>query len=352
MNRFIDLADHGGCSKKAGAGELRSLLKQIASTDGPHHLHPIADGFPDVGICKLTDVRAISTIDVVLPMVDDPRDFGQIAATHVLSDLYAGLADPAFALAILGVPKNMPADHQWIVQMLGAARSVLESSGATLVGGHTLADQEDLFLGFAAVGTPMDGVGMTHNRSVHPGDLLILTKPVGVGVATVRWKADASKSLQHSDVLASMKLSNYTAAKIAVKYGVRGCTDITGYGLLGHIHNLVFASGCSCLLEPSKVPIFKSISLLSDAECGFTRQFSKNQDYLSNYVSGDEYLSPLQALCFFDSEVSGGLLLAVKPNVREDMISELKLNGHSAECIGEVKKGQSGHVILKHTACQ
>jgi selenide, water dikinase len=347
MNRFIDLANHGGCSKKAGAGELRSLLKQVASADGPHHLHPVADGFPDVGICKLTDVRAISTIDVVLPMVDDPKDFGHIAATHVLSDLYAGLSDPAFALAILGVPKNMPADHAWIVQMLSAARSVLEHAGAALVGGHTLADQEDLFLGFAAVGSPMEGVGMTHNRSVHPGDALILTKPVGVSIATVRWKADSGASIDHADVLASMKFSNHLAAKIAVKYGVRGCTDITGYGLLGHIHNLVFASGCSCLIDASKVPIFKSISDLPEIDCGFTRQFSKNQDYLLAYVSGVESLNAHQKLCFFDSEVSGGLVLAIKPNVRDEMIAELRSHGHVAECIGEVKKGQAGHVVLK-----
>lgn len=338
LTRFIDLAHHGGCSKKAPATDLHQLFGKLSIQKLGQPISDIASGFPDVGIFSLDKVSAVSTVDIVLPMVLSASDFGEITVAHVLSDIYAGIAKPSFALAILGVPKGRTSGDDEIVDLMSAAIRKLSSAGVALVGGHTMSEQEDLFLGFAAVGTPLSNRDLSHNRALSVGDALVLTKPLGGSLASLRWKMGGVDETSHRDVLDSMRTLNSAAAEIASAFDIRGCTDITGYGLTGHLRNMLISAGCSATLDTAAIPIFNSVSGLDETEVVQTRQYWHNLDYVSNFLIGSAQLSELQRTCFVDSQVSGGLLLAVADAASTDFVKKCRDSDVDAHVIGRVTR--------------
>jgi selenide,water dikinase len=342
--RFIDLAAHGGCSKKAPAQEVRKLLNAVQGAYSGAHLELISKNFPDSGVCPINGKVLLSTIDVVLPMTPSATDFGKITVNHVLNDLYASGGLPLFALCILGLPsviRNAEADVQ--VHMMTAAVEQLAAENALLVGGHTMADQEDLYLGFAAVGLPIGSKPFVQAEAI-PGDVLILTKPLGTSIATMRWKSGQASDSEHGDVINGMLQSNRDAAIFLANHKLKACTDVTGYGFLGHLYNILFASGVAARINVSKIPHFQSLSDISHPDQ--TRQAQFNSEYVRVGLKPSVALTPLLDALLFDSQVSGGLLICVAPDDAEKISDGLRDIGYLPSTVGQVCAGGAGGIEL------
>jgi selenide,water dikinase len=339
--RFIDLAAHGGCSRKAPAKDIRALLRAVQSTYSGAHLELISKNFPDSGVCPINGKTLLSTVDIVLPMTLSPRDFGKITVNHVLSDLYASGGLPLFALCILGIPAGLSATSAEAVEVMTAAAEQLSIENAMLVGGHTMAEQEDFYLGFATVGTPI-GAQPFAQAEAKPGDVLILTKPLGTSVATLRWKMNEASETEHADVLNGMLQSNREAARCLARYTVRACTDVTGYGFFGHLYNILYASGVAARVHVSNIPYYPSVSAVSNPEQ--STQAWHNLDYVRPHLKISVTLTRLLESLLFDSQVSGGLLISVSPNEADAIFEDLRQVGFSPSVVGEVCEGTAGSI--------
>jgi selenide, water dikinase len=338
--RFIDLARHGGCSHKAPASELKGLLGSLREKFGSDLFQSLASDFPDTGTFFVGELELQSTIDIVLPMVHSPSHFGEIALIHSISDLHAAFAKPMFVLCSLGVPKSLKVDHPTIQDMLGAAARQVQSEGAVLIGGHTMAEQEDLYLGFACIGQSLTRKTVPARK----GDCILLTKKLGTSIATLRWKSEEANENQHADVLVGMRTSNKFASEIFSRHSISACTDVTGYGLLGHLHNILNKCGVAAQLNAEKLPIYDSVRSVDFPEQ--SRLYWSNREYASTFARVPDKMSGSLERSLFDSQVSGGLLAIVKKNDCSKILSELSQKNVPATCIGHIGEGESGSITV------
>jgi selenide, water dikinase len=340
--RFIDLAAHGGCSKKSPATEVRNLLTKVQSAYSLAHLDDISKDFPDCGVWQ-NGMTLLSTIDIVLPMTLSAIDFGKITVSHVLSDLYASGGKPLFALCILGIPGGMRADSKIAVEVMTAAAKQLVDEKVLLVGGHTMAEQEDFYLGFAAVGRPIGSKAFIQGKA-EAGDILILTKPLGTSIATARWKLSQASEADHDDVIQGMIRSNGAAAEILARYEVHACTDITGYGFLGHLYNILNSSKLAAKIQISQIPCYSSLSAIANPDQ--TRQLGYNKDYVKSHLKLSAKIDPLLEALLYDSQVSGGLVVSVRAKDAASIITELRQAGYVPSVVGEACAGREGAIEL------
>jgi selenide,water dikinase len=341
--RFIDLAIHGGCSKKLGANELQVLLSGLAAAQSSIKPQSFSSWL-DFGRFDLGEKALISNVDVILPMVLSPADFGEIAVAHILSDIYASGATPLFALNILGIAEGMNSDDEAILEMLISASKKLEIQNVTLVGGHTIGEQADFYYGLAAVGI-IDKEKIVTNEGASVGDALILTKPLGTSVASVNWRRNPHHYNKFQDVIVGMKQLNNVASKEMLHYHATACTDITGFGFLGHTHNLLKASRVSATIHSAKIPVYESIRPYVSQECG-TRMLGKNFEYVKNHVEFQVGFSPLLEVILFDAQVSGGLLVSLPSSDADSFVTSLKNKGVDGVIIGEITKGDPGYIDI------
>jgi selenide,water dikinase len=347
--RFLDLSLHGGCSKKVGGKDLQRLLSD--SEDSATE-NPFSDikGWMDFGLYyreDRPDEALISNVDIVLPMVPEPADFGEIVVAHVLSDIYTSGAKPLFGLNILGVQQNinLSSNGNDIKSMLAGAAQKLKSAGARLVGGHSIGNQSDLYYGLAAFGVIKKDSLIT-NRGAKTGDALVLTKPLGTSIASKLWKRDHHRKDEFQDVLEGMKQLNDIAAEEMLQCEAHACTDITGFGLLGHTHNLLRASGVACVINVERLPIYDSVQDFGGAECE-TMIFDKNKDYVGEYIDDTNAdLNPLIQDVIYDAQVSGGLLVSLSADKADEYVGRLSKRGITASIIGKVVEGEMGHIRL------
>jgi selenide,water dikinase len=337
--RFIDLAADGGCSKKGPAKQIRELLRKVQRKYSGAHLETISENFPDTGIYPGNGKSLLSTVDIVLPMTAFPADFGKITVNHVLSDLYASGGLPLFALCLLGVRTGNQADKSPAVEVMTAAAQQLSAEDTLLVGGHTMTDQEDFYLGFAAVGRPI-GERQFEQAKAEPGDSLILTKPLGTSIATLRWKSKQASDSEHRDVIEGMLKSNRQAAISLSKHTVRACTDVTGYGFFGHLYNVLFASKVGARIEASRIACYPSLSGISHP--GNSRQLAYNREYVQPGLTLSTKPTLFLEALLFDSQVSGGLLVSVPADEAEVILAELRHSGYSPMIVGEVVEAPGG----------
>jgi selenide,water dikinase len=319
------------------------LLSAVQNSYSGAQLGFISKNFPDCGVFSLGGQTLLSTIDIVLPMALSPIDFGKITVCHVLSDLYASGGMPLFALCVLGIPAGMSAASSEAVQVMTAAIEQLAAENVVLVGGHTMTDQEDFYLGFSAVGRPI-GNAPVAQAEAKPGDVLILTKPLGTSIATLRWKLEEASEAEHADVLRGMLQSNRAAAGVLSRYAPHACTDVTGYGLLGHLFNIMFASGVSAKISLSRIPCYESLTGVLRPDQ--SRQALHNMDYVRSVLTVSAEISPLLESLLFDSQVSGGLLTCVSPDLAQIVSDELLQAGFSPSWIGEVREGVPGAIEI------
>lgn len=340
--RFIDFASHVGCSNKLGATELSKLLEHLWPQDLSTSGQSV---WADYGSYALDDCVIVSNVDIILPMVTSPTDFGKIVTAHALSDLYTAGARPLFALNILGIPTGLDISSGELGAMLLAGKTALEDSGASLLGGHTLCDQTDLFYGMAVVGIANKDSLIT-NAGAKVGDALVLTKALGTSIASINWKEDPTKVDDFRDVLEGMVATNKIAGGELSNSGVSAATDVTGFGFLGHLHNLLLSSRVSAEIWTDKLPVYGSIRKLID-NTHPTKIWRSNFDYVLPFVEfhGVRF-SPFLENILFDSQVSGGLVVTLPPHNAASFIDKLTAQGVQATIIGEIIDGQPGSIRL------
>lgn len=307
-----------------------------------------AGGADDAAVIRLSDERAlILTTDFFTPIVDDAYDFGRIAAANALSDVYAMGGQPKWCLSLVGWPRDtLPLDMLGDVQR-GAA-DVVAQAGAAIVGGHSIDDPEPKF-GLMVVGE-VHPEQITTNAGAQPGDKLVLTKPIGTGIVATAIKRELAPPEAVRAAIASMTTLNRDAAEAGRAAGVRCATDITGFGLLGHLHSLLRASGCAAELYASAVPLLPGAAELvaKGAVPGGTK---RNQAAVAAAVTFDAAIGEATRVLLADAQTSGGLLLAVKPAALDTLLRELANRGTlAAAVIGTVVTGDPGVIIVTAAA--
>ena len=298
----------------------------------------------DAGVFRLRpDLAIVNTVDFFTPIVDDPYVFGQIAATNALSDIYAMGAEPRTAMNIVCFPKGKM-DIRVLGEVLKGGAEKVQEAGAVVVGGHSIIDEEIKY-GMAITGV-IHPDKVIRNVGIQEGDALILTKPLGTGIiSTALKKGKASKESVQASV-ASMITLNNTASKIMRNYPVHACSDITGYGLLGHALEMASGSSVTFILESSKLPILHRAPRL--AEKGYlTGGCKRNRDYLKDKITIDKSIREGLVEVAFDPQTSGGLLIAVAQKYAPKLVDELQANGvKAATAVGYATSLQKAWVRL------
>jgi selenide, water dikinase len=296
----------------------------------------------DAGVYLLDgDQVLIQTVDFFTPIVDDPFDYGQIAAANSLSDVYAMGGTPITALNIVGYPmKEAPAE--WLHEILrGGAEKALEA-GVAILGGHTVEDPEIKF------GLSVTGIGSRHqitaNRGARVGDWLVLTKALGTGLVTSAIKRGVADEAAVRAVTESMKTLNRTASKAMVAVGVHACTDVTGFGLLGHLYEMLCASEVAARVEANQLPILPTAE--ECARQGITTGGARNNEsYLSPSLHFEEGVSAERRQVLFDPQTSGGLLMAVPPDRLQPLLGALEREDVPVRAvIGRIVAGRPGFI--------
>ncbi len=301
-------------------------------------------GADDAGVMRITDSLAlVQTVDFFTPIVDDAELWGRIAAANALSDIYAMGGTPLTALQLLSWPRDaLPWDLA--ADVIDGGLAVLAEAGCTLVGGHSIDDTEPKY-GFAITGT-VDPERMITNGGAAAGDLLVLTKPLGTGVITTALKAGAAPAGVMDAAAALMTRLNDSAAVAALATGVAAGTDVTGFGLLGHLGEMANASGVTAVVDPERVPIIDGTADLYEAG-HFPGGSKRNRRSLQGSVDvGTTDDTTLNLL--YDAQTNGGLLLAVSPDHADALVDRLEASGDGAYRIGEmIQRAEPNAIVLR-----
>ncbi len=301
-------------------------------------------GADDAGVMRITDSLAlVQTVDFFTPIVDDAELWGRIAAANALSDIYAMGGTPLTALQLLSWPRDaLPWDLA--ADVIDGGLAVLAEAGCTLVGGHSIDDTEPKY-GFAITGT-VDPERMITNGGAAVGDMLVLTKPLGTGVITTALKAGAAPAGVMDAAAALMTRLNDSAAVAALATGVAAGTDVTGFGLLGHLGEMANASGVTAVVDPERVPIIDGTADLYEAG-HFPGGSKRNRRSLQGSVDvGTTDDTTLNLL--YDAQTNGGLLLAVSPDHADALVDRLEASGDGAYRIGEmIQRADPNAIVLR-----
>ena len=298
----------------------------------------------DAGVYRLTDeVAIIQTVDFITPVVDDPYMFGQITVANSLSDVYAMGGKPITALNVVGFPVGI-LDLDILTQILKGGIEKMKEANVALMGGHTIDDRE-LKYGLAVTGT-VHPDRIVSNAGAKPGDVLLLTKPVGIGVVTTGIKAGMVETELADLVTEFMAMLNDKAAEAMIPYGAPACTDITGFGLLGHASEMMENSNVGFHLIAKQIPLFSGAVELADQGVLPGGSMANREFYSKNVMwesSADIKLQPV----LYDAQTSGGLLIAVEGAKSDDLLERLHKEGIvDAAVIGEVIPEPAGKIIV------
>lgn len=288
----------------------------------------------DAGVYRLRDDLAIvQTVDFITPIVDDPYTFGQIAATNAISDIYAMGATPVTAMNVVAFPAGK-LELEVLREVLRGGVQKIHEADATLVGGHTVTDEEFKY-GLSVTGV-VHPEKIVRNGGAQVGDLLILTKAVGTGIVNTGVKRGAATDEMVHDAIASMCELNRCAAEVMREFPVHACTDITGFGLLGHAKEMALASKAGLIIYADRVPLLTGALELAQQNMIPGGSF-RNRDYLARYVEVSARIPEAQAMLLFDAQTSGGLLIALAATMAAELLTALQARGiKSAAIIGEV----------------
>jgi selenide,water dikinase len=324
---------HGaGCACKLPAAELHALLSELPRSDDENLLVGL-DTADDAAVYRVRDDLAlVSTADFFTPIVDDPYDFGRIAATNALSDVYAMGATPLTALNLVAFPLA-DLGGEVLREILRGGQDAARGAGVAVVGGHSIDDPEPKY-GLAVTGT-VHPDHVVRNSTARAGDELWLTKPVGGGVATTALKRGAASAELVARTVEVMTTLNRDAADAAVAAGVSAMTDVTGFGLLGHLYELALGSGVSAEVEASAVPAIPGVvELLGLSEAPISGGSRRNREWLEPRLDWGDVTEELRwLLC--DAMTSGGLLIAAPPGAHPPGVR-----------IGRLSAGEPGHLSV------
>lgn len=342
MIRLTQYSHGGGCGCKIAPTQLQEILKHVPLQVADPKLLVGAETSDDAAVYQVSETQAVVlTTDFFMPIVDDPVDFGRIAATNALSDVYAMGGTPILALAVLGMPINtLPMEAiQGIMQ--GGAK-VCQEAGIPLAGGHSIDSPEPIF-GLVAAGV-VDPRLVRRNATAQPGDELILTKPIGIGVMTTALKKGRLSDSGYTEVLATMTQLNTVGPQLATMEAVHAMTDVTGFGVFGHLLEICRGSGLRAELYHERIPVLTEAKTLAQ-EGIFPGAAGRNWQGYEGVEAAD--LKEWEQLLLSDPQTSGGLLVAVDPSSTEAVLQLLTQHGFtSAQVIGRCLEGESGIQVL------
>ena len=302
----------------------------------------------DAGVYRINDEQAIvQSVDFFTPVVDDPYAFGQIAAANALSDIYAMGAKPITAMNLVSFPVGK-LDMAVLAKILQGGSDKIREAGAVLVGGHSIDDPEPKY-GLSVTGI-VHPDHVLSNAKAQPGDILVLTKPLGIGIITTGIKRGIVPPEAEAEVIQVMATLNKGAAEAAISVGVHAATDVTGFGLLGHLHEMLEASGCSAEVYAEAVPVLASVweCIKQKAIPGGTQA---NRRHLENKLEFTQDVSEELRIVLYDAITSGGLLLSVPEARVELLIAQLNAaKTLAAAVIGKVQQGDPGRIAVSGRA--
>jgi selenide,water dikinase len=320
--------------------ELTQVLRHVLPSTDPNALVDVATG-DDAAVYRLDAERAlVVSLDFFSPVVDDPATYGRIAAANALSDVYAMGGRPLFALNIVGFPRDLLGEGV-LEEIVRGGAETCRQAGIPVLGGHSVDDVEPKF-GLVAVGE-VEPASMVTNAGARPGQALVATKALGTGVVTTALKADQAPPEVTEAAVRSMTTLNREAASAMVAAGVTGATDISGFGLLGHLRALLRASGAAAEVEADRVPLLPGARELAEAGHvpGGTR---RNLDDLEPDLTTEPGISPTTRVLLADAQTSGGLLMAVDPERLDELLRRLDATPGGGAQVGRITEGRGGSI--------
>jgi selenide,water dikinase len=322
-------------------GPLAQVLRRLPTVEDPNLLSA-AIPFADAGVYRLRDDCAlVQSVDFFTPMVDDPATFGRIAAANALSDLFAMGARPLTALNIVGFPKCL--EREILVEILKGGQEKVAEAGGVIVGGHTVDDDEPKY-GLAVTGL-VDPTQLVSTVGAQPGDALLLTKPLGTGILATALKGEVLSEDDIRDAIRGMQTLNKAAGEAMLAVGVHACTDITGFGLLGHALELAEASRVGVVIEFAGLHVYPLAVEMAAIGLVPAGSYHNRDHYLPRVVNRDQ-LPPECIDILADPQTSGGLLLAVAPDRLEALHAALRHRGVEAFTVGQITDDHPGRLLL------
>jgi selenide,water dikinase len=326
---LTQMAHGAGCGCKLAPGLLARALAGMPALPEDASILVGHDRMDDAAVYRLDAETAIAaTVDFFTPVVDDPATFGAIAATNALSDIYAMGGRPMFALAVTAFPKD--GDLDLLAEIMRGGAEAAAAAGCPVLGGHSVDDPEPKY-GLAVVGTVHPDRVMTNDAGA-AGDVLVLTKPLGTGLAVAAAKATEPGPV-HALAVEQMLQSNAAASDAAIAVGIRCATDITGFGLLGHLRELVAASGVGAVVRVDRVPAIAGVLELVGYAPGAV---NRNREHVGQWVDFDDAIVSEAQTLLFDPQTSGGLLLACPPARLTELLTALGSRGVAGHAIGQL----------------
>jgi len=341
--RLTSLSHGGGCGCKIAPGVLEQIVAKTASSFVPEALLVGIETSDDAAVYRIGDDQAIvATTDFFMPIVDDPFDFGAIAATNAISDIYAMGGTPLFALALVGMPINV-LPLETIRRILEGGESVCRNAGIPIAGGHSIDSVEPIY-GLVAIGL-VNPRHMRRNADAQAGDRIVLGKPLGVGIYSAALKKDKLSDTHYREMLASATKLNTPGAKLGRIEGVHALTDVTGFGLLGHLLEVCRGSGLAARLEWDKVPLLPGV--LDLATAGYrTGASGRNWAGYGARVHLGRH-GEVQRDLLTDPQTSGGLLVTCAPEAVDAVLALFRADGFErAAVIGEMAAGEPRVSVL------
>ena len=342
--RLTQFSHGGGCGCKIAPALLRQIVAKASPSTIPKALLVGIETADDAAVYQLNDRQAIvATTDFFMPIVDDPYDFGRIAATNAISDVYAMAGTPLFALALVGMPiDKLPVAT--IRRILEGGEAVCARAGIPIAGGHTIDSVEPIY-GLVVIGV-VDPKNIKRNAGAQPGDRLVLGKPLGVGVYSAALKKDRLSPQGYAAMLASTTQLNTPGITFGAMSAVHALTDVTGFGLIGHLLEICHASGTGATVEFSRVPLHPGVLELADAG-SVTGASERNWAGCAHAVTLTSESAPGERVLLTDPQTSGGLLVACAANAVDAVLDVFRRDGFDqAAEIGSITAGPPRIIVL------
>ena len=340
MSEKMVFCKGGGCTAKLGPGILSRVLGQLPKSRRDENLLIGFDSHDDAAVYRISDeVAIVQTLDFFPPMIEDPYTFGKIAAANALSDIYAMGGEVKTALNIVCFPEKM--DLNILGEIMRGGQEKVEEAGGTLAGGHSIAD-DGVKYGLSVTGT-IHPNHILPNDGCKKGDKLILTKPLGVGIIATANRVGEASGEGMKQAIESMTTLNKYAAHMIREYPVHGCTDVTGFGFLGHLHEMMHGE-YSCRIDAKAVPYIKEAADYAN-EFLLTAAGQRNRNYVEPFVDFGGISFAMEEI-LLDPQTSGGLLVSVRADQAEPLLEELKTLSLPSAIVGEVTEKRKKEIYV------
>jgi selenide,water dikinase len=339
--RLTELVKNAGCASKIAPGDLEAILGRLPAVDDPNVLCGMPAG-DDAGVYQLDQACLVQTVDVMTPCVDDARTFGRICAANAVSDIYAMGGTPRTALSIVAFPSET-LSVQVLYEMMDGAMQTLAEAGVALIGGHSVKD-EQIMLGFAVTGT-VDPQRFTARGTAKVGDVLVLTKPLGAGVLAFARQIGRGHDTGQRQAEAAMMTLNRVAAQVMVHLSASACTDVTGFGLFGHLAGMVRHSHVTATIDADALPAFAgALELLADGVV--PGAIERNMEYVGADLEAHSGVAPHHLHLGFDAQTSGGLLIAMPQARCAALLAQLAAGSVTGHVIGRITESSAGRIVV------